>query len=910
MKTLIKALFIQVLAILLISNAEAQNQNVSINNTGNPADAAAILDVSSTTKGMLIPRMTTIQRTSITPLGTAQEGLIVYDVTLSEFWYWDGTQWLPNLGPAGPTGPAGTNGTNGTNGTVGATGLTGPTGPSGNAGIAGPTGPSGIDGTTGAVGPTGPSGINGSTGATGAAGPTGITGVTGPTGVAGTTGTTGPIGVTGATGLEGPVGDQYSTTSTNCINIALGGPTCFTVDDSLAYSVGQTVIIAYDITHSMVANVTSYNNVTGAICVTVTAITGSGNYCSWSINMNGAPGPQGPSGPAGPTGAAGTAGATGATGTAGTTGATGAAGTAGATGPTGAAGANGTAGTTGATGAAGTAGATGATGAAGVTGATGTFAGTAWETIGNSGTTAGTNFIGTTDAKDFVVKTAGSAATNERLRFTLAGLTIVNKTTPTAGDVFSVYATGTTGAINALGNYAINGYSSGTGSGIYGTNSGTGTGVLGTSTSTGVGVYGDNNSTGYGVYGSSTSTGVGVYGVNDAINTGVEGDIYNATPQNCNSGVSTGVFGYNNNTVSAPGGSAGVYGMTTATTGSANGTVGISASTTGFAIYGKNTNAIGTGVFGVGNNGTGSYLAIGTGGAFTGTQSGIAAFTTSTTAISRGIEVQVTATTGLGSAGIFADNASTTAGAMGIIGQTAAGSGAFGNTGAGVVGVSSAAPTSGLTGIGTVGVIGYTTSAAATGGGVYSLLLSGGYFETVNGYAYVGAYTANTDYAILGSGTKSTIVNDVEEKPVVMFCTETPEVLFQDMGSATLVNGKATIKIDPTFAKNIVVNDKHSLRVFIQLEGDCKGVYVTNKTVDGFDVVELEGGTSNVSFTWTVYGNRIDRENSKFQDLRYPLAPHGSCVSKLSTLSTKVEVPAMETLKPKAASLLKTNIRK
>ncbi|MBL0339558.1 MAG: hypothetical protein IPP71_00775 [Bacteroidetes bacterium] len=39
-----------------------------------------------------------------------------------------------------------------------------------------------------------------------------------------------------------------------------------------------------------------------------------------------------------------------------------------------------------------------------------------WMTTGNSGTLATTNFIGTTDVVDFVVKTGGSAAANERIR--------------------------------------------------------------------------------------------------------------------------------------------------------------------------------------------------------------------------------------------------------------------------------------------------------------------------------------------------------------------------------------------------------------------------------------------------------------------------------------------------------------
>jgi len=46
------------------------------------------------------------------------------------------------------------------------------------------------------------------------------------------------------------------------------------------------------------------------------------------------------------------------------------------------------------------------------------------------------------------------------------------------------------------------------------------------------------------------------------------------------------------------------------------------------------------------------------------------------------------------------------------------------------------------------------------------------------------------------------------------------------------------------------------MMVFIQLEGDCRGVYVTNKTASGFDVVELQGGTSNANFSYRVVCRR------------------------------------------------------
>ncbi|HEX5654639.1 MAG TPA: hypothetical protein VFX58_16290 [Chitinophagaceae bacterium] len=60
-------------------------QNVAINNDSSDPDNTAILDIKSENKGLLIPRMTTLQRTSI--MGPAL-GLIVYDTDTFSFWYY------------------------------------------------------------------------------------------------------------------------------------------------------------------------------------------------------------------------------------------------------------------------------------------------------------------------------------------------------------------------------------------------------------------------------------------------------------------------------------------------------------------------------------------------------------------------------------------------------------------------------------------------------------------------------------------------------------------------------------------------------------------------------------------------------------------------------------------------------
>ena len=162
-----------VLLLSMISNQEsfAQNNNVGIGT--NTPDASSILELNATDKGILIPR------TDTNLIVAPATGLLIYQTSNNEFFYFDGTKWVRALGPMGPTGPSGTNGTNGTNGAIGPTGPSGTNGTNGTNGAIGPTGPSGTNGTNGtngAIGPTGPSGTNGTNGTNGAIGPTGPVG--------------------------------------------------------------------------------------------------------------------------------------------------------------------------------------------------------------------------------------------------------------------------------------------------------------------------------------------------------------------------------------------------------------------------------------------------------------------------------------------------------------------------------------------------------------------------------------------------------------------------------------------------------------------------------------------------------------------------------------------------------------
>ena len=82
---------LKVIPLLLVFNFALINcfsvfsQGAAINTTGSAADASAVLDISSTNAGMLIPRMTKTLRNAI---NSPAEGLLIYqtDDTVG-FWY-------------------------------------------------------------------------------------------------------------------------------------------------------------------------------------------------------------------------------------------------------------------------------------------------------------------------------------------------------------------------------------------------------------------------------------------------------------------------------------------------------------------------------------------------------------------------------------------------------------------------------------------------------------------------------------------------------------------------------------------------------------------------------------------------------------------------------------------------------
>ncbi|MBU0763475.1 MAG: hypothetical protein KJ607_01430 [Bacteroidetes bacterium] len=85
-----KLLLTSLICALTLYVAEAQNIAVT-DDDGYSAHSSAMLDVKATGKGILIPRLTTAQRTSITGPAT---GLLVFDSDQGNFYFHNGTEWI------------------------------------------------------------------------------------------------------------------------------------------------------------------------------------------------------------------------------------------------------------------------------------------------------------------------------------------------------------------------------------------------------------------------------------------------------------------------------------------------------------------------------------------------------------------------------------------------------------------------------------------------------------------------------------------------------------------------------------------------------------------------------------------------------------------------------------------------
>jgi len=119
-----KKLYTIAISIFLFSGSVYAQNNVGINTSA--PDASAALDVTSTSQGMLVPRMSKAQRDAINQINgtsTPANGLLIYQTDNTPgFYFYNGSSWTSLNGAQGPKGEPGNPGSQGIQGLQGAPG--------------------------------------------------------------------------------------------------------------------------------------------------------------------------------------------------------------------------------------------------------------------------------------------------------------------------------------------------------------------------------------------------------------------------------------------------------------------------------------------------------------------------------------------------------------------------------------------------------------------------------------------------------------------------------------------------------------------------------------------------------------------------------------------------------------------
>ena len=124
-----------------------------------------------------------------------------------------------------------------------------------------------------------------------------------------------------------------------------------------------------------------------------------------------------------------------------------------------------------------------------------------------------------------------------------------------------------------------------------------------------------------------------------------------------------------------------------------------------------------------------------------------------------------------------------------------------------------------------------------------------------------------------GSCHSGCLVGNKRVASVGAFGTVATEPTIEDDGEAQLAQGQAYVRLDPQFAN--VIDTASRYLVSVTPEGDCRGLYVADRSPNGFTVRELGGGRASVAFEYRIVARRFGVHASRlpFMGVRHRAKP-------------------------------------
>ncbi len=215
--------------------------------------------------------------------------------------------------------------------------------------------------------------------------------------------------------------------------------------------------------------------------------------------------------------------------------------------------------------------------------------------------------------------------------------------------------------------------------------------------------------------------------------------------------------------------------------------------------------------------------------------------------------------------------------AFGVSGNSTTQPGVWGssNNNVGVLGTSNTS----------VGVSGVSTSSngvnglSTTGIGIYGSSPGGQAGRFDGNVLIVGNLT------VTGTFPTSTAVAHADGTLRRIYSLGSAEAYYEDVGQGSLTNGVGVVTLDADFA-GLVRTD--SYQVYLTAYGDNRGLFVSNQTPSGFEVREVQGGTSSIGFGYRVLGRPNAGVSPRLDHVAIPQAPPRPQIDQIKPL----DVPA------------------
>jgi hypothetical protein len=95
--------------------------------------------------------------------------------------------------------------------------------------------------------------------------------------------------------------------------------------------------------------------------------------------------------------------------------------------------------------------------------------------------------------------------------------------------------------------------------------------------------------------------------------------------------------------------------------------------------------------------------------------------------------------------------------------------------------------------------------------------------------------------------------------------------------------------------------------VFLTPGGDCKGLYVTNKTAGSFEVHELGGGMSSIAFDYKIVAKRNGLEAQRLVDVTERMK---SEAERVRFKALDKPLPRTKMAKPQRVAVMKSAVER